>query len=537
MRWAFILLLGHAVYLSIKTKFIILLSILMAGILAIQFYFTQQTQNDVVEELTKMSSKINEATDIDFFEDKYILGDKNIPPLPISRHRLPRWHFRSNLDSLIQNAENDGKQDSDKRVYRYFKRRSDDEIRIEVTKRESRPATQDLLDIALESPSDKEGGLYITGADTMKWFVKEIEVNLNPVKEKDSLKYTLRGRERIKKRGDPPSFTFVVPDFSEPQTPRILRLNYSTADIHNALTQSRNKNIIITLIIFIISILVIMLITHRFLKPIDSLKVSFEKVVDGDLDINVQNDYKDEIGVLTGAFNKMVSELRKNKEKEAHLQRKERLASLGQLAAGVAHEIKNPLNAINLTIDHLGDRLVGEEHKQAQQYIVTIQNEIKRLDKIVNNFLSYLRSEELDKKLTDINELIKDVLQLYERELEDKKVELVTHVTSRFKLKVDAARIKTALVNIILNAIQAMPDGGQLVVKTDSKNKSIQITDNGCGIAKKDIEHIFDLFYTTKSTGSGLGLPTTYKIIRAHGGDIQISSQAGKGTHVTIEFK
>lgn len=418
-----------------------------------------------------------------------------------------------------------------------MKRRSNNEVRVEVKKRESLPVTRDLLDIALKSPSSKERGLYITGADTMKWFVKEIEVNLNPMQEKDSVKYTLRGRERIKKRGDPPLFTFVVPDFSEPQTPRILRLNYSTADIHNTLTQSRNRNIITTLIIFIISILVIMLITRRFLKPIDSLKVSFEKVVDGDLDINVKNDSKDEIGVLTGAFNKMVSELRKNKEKEAHLQRKERLASLGQLAAGVAHEIKNPLNAINLTIDHLGDRFTGKEHKQAQQYIVTIQNEIKRLDKIVNNFLSYLRSEELDKKLTDINELIKNVLQLYERELEDKKIVLVTDFTNRFKFKVDAGRIKTALVNIILNAIQAMPEGGQLVVKTDSQNKSIQIADKGCGIAKKDIEHIFDLFYTTKSTGSGLGLPTAYKIIRAHGGDIRINSQTGQGTQVNIEFK
>jgi methyl-accepting chemotaxis protein len=349
----------------------------MAGILGIQFYFTQKTQNDIVKELTKMSTKINQATDVDFFEDTYIFKDKHVPPpLPLSRHRIPRWQFKSNIDSLIKTAERFDKNDSGKKVYRYIKRRRDDEVHVEVRKREPRPPASDLLDIALKSPAENEGGLYITSADTMKWFVREIDVNLNPVTEKDSIKYTLRGRERIKKKDEPPLFTFVVPDFSEPQSPRILRLNYSTSEIHSALVQSRNKNIVITLIIFIISILVIMLITRRFLKPIDSLKVSFEKVVNGDLDINVQNDSKDEIGVLTGAFNKMVIELRKNKEKEAHLQRKERLASLGQLAAGVAHEIKNPLNAINLTIDHLGDRLVGDKNKQAQQYIATIQNEI-----------------------------------------------------------------------------------------------------------------------------------------------------------------
>lgn len=510
----------------------------MAGILGIQFYFTQQTQNDIVEELTKMSSKINEATDGDFLADTYIYDNKNVPaPLASSRHRIPRYYFKSNIDSLIGSIEKIEKKNSDKKLYRSIKRRLNNEVRVEVRQREPHPTNQDLLDIAMHTGPDNSDGIYITGADSLNWFVKEIEVNLNPVKEKDSLKYNLRERERIKKRGEPPSFTFVVPDFSKPQSPRILRLNYSTAELQSAILQSRNKNIIISLVIFIISMLVIMLITRKFLKPIDSLKVSFEKVVDGDLDINVQNDSKDEIGVLTGAFNKMVSELRKNKEKEAHLQQKERLASLGQLAAGVAHEIKNPLNAINLTIDHLGDRLVGEENKKAQQYIATIQNEIKRLDKIVNNFLSYLRSEELDKKSTDLNELVKDVLQLYEREFADKKIGLVTTFAERFKLKVDAARIKTMLVNIILNAIQAMPDGGQLVVNTDSKNKIIHISDNGSGITNKDIDHIFDLFYTTKSTGSGLGLPTAYKIIRAHGGDMQIKSEPEKGTEVILKFK
>jgi len=526
------------VYLSIKTKFIILLSLLMAGILGIQFYFTQQTQNDIVEELTKMSSKINEATDVDFFEDTNIFNDNNFPPRPpLSRHRMPRWHFKSNMDSLIKTAEQLERKISNKKTYRYIKRNLDDEVRVEVRKRESHLPARDLLDLTMQKNLNKDDEIYATDADTMEWFVKEIEVNLNPVKKNDSIAYTLRGRERVKKRSEPPLFTFVVPDFSEPQSPRILRLNYSTAEIQSALVESRNKNILISLIIFIVSILVIMLITRKFLKPIDSLKVSFEKVVDGDLDINVQNDSKDEIGVLTGAFNKMVNELRKNKEKEAHLQRKERLASLGQLAAGVAHEIKNPLNAINLTIDHLGDRLVGDENKQAQQYIATIQNEIKRLDKIVNNFLNYLRSEELDKKLTDLNDLVKDILHLYDRELAAKNIGLVTNFAEHFKMKVDAARIKTTLVNIILNAIQAMPDGGQLVVKTDSKRKSIHITDNGAGIEKKDIEHIFDLFYTTKATGSGLGLPTAYKIIRAHDGDIQIKSEPGKGTEVIINFK
>ena len=529
-------------YLSIKSKFVILLSILMAGILGIQYYFTQQAQNDMVKELTKISSRINEVTDIKTLDDDYFIKN-HLPSDPmLPGHRPPRYVFRSNLDSLIEIAENSSDIDSGKEVYHLIKNKRENEIKVEVLKRNAdrlRRAfpTKNMPDF--DNEDLRQENVIVSNPDSGKWFIKEIEVDLNPVveKEKDSYNYTYSSSENITKNKDLPSFTFVVPDFSKPRAPRILRFNYSTADIHSALTQIRNKNIFITLSIFVVSIMIIMLITRRFLKPFDSLKVSFEKVVNGDLDINIQNDSKDEIGVLTGAFNTMVSELRKNREKEKLLQRKERLASLGQLAAGVAHEIKNPLNAINLTIDHLGDRLKGEENKQAQQYISTIQSEIKRLDKIVNNFLNFLRTEELDKKLTDLNVLIRNVLQLYERELADKKISLLTSYDEKFKLKADAARIKTALVNIILNATQSMPDGGKLSVKTDAKMKTIFISDNGCGISEKDIEHIFDLFYTTKSTGSGLGLPTAYKIIRAHGGEIQIRSEPGKGTEVLIQFK
>ena len=232
----------------------------------------------------------------------------------------------------------------------------------------------------------------------------------------------------------------------------------------------------------------------------------------------------------------MVVELQKNREREKILQRKEKLASLGQLAAGVAHEIKNPLNAINLTIEHLRDKFAVDKDNQARKYIETIQSEIRRLDKVVNNFLSFIRSENLE--LTDINvdELISNVTHLLKRELESQKIELKLDLKKSFIHSLDGERFKTVILNVILNAVQAMPDGGKISISTNPEEKCIFIKDTGIGIPQKDLENIFDLFYTTKSSGTGLGLPTAYKIVKEHNGDIQITSEAGQGTEVRIQL-
>jgi signal transduction histidine kinase len=281
--------------------------------------------------------------------------------------------------------------------------------------------------------------------------------------------------------------------------------------------------------------LLILFISHRFLKPIGTLQNSFKQVVNGDLDVRVPSTSKDEIADLTISFNHMVEELRKNAEKEKLLQRKERLASMGQLAAGVAHEIKNPLNAINLTIEHLSDKFARKD-KTARKYVNTIQNEISRLDGIVDNFLNFIRSESLNKKEVDVNELVAEVTHLLESEIHSRHINFQFKDCPDFRLLLDAKRFKTVLLNLILNAIHAMPDGGDLHIETSAENKSIHISDTGEGIPTENLDKIFDLFYTTKSKGTGLGLPTAYKIVKEHGGDIEIKSEINKGTTVIIRF-
>ena len=530
-------------YISIKTKFIILLSFLMAVILALQFYFTNKTQQDIFNELTQISLTINQAANAYIYQDfpkieklqSFLsIEDSLIKQKHINRRYLDNLDIQvERINSIIKKYDVRNKQiviDKDLLGEVDVKDLKEPYINRFSRNKKSRQIFRNF-------PSSVKNFVW-QDKDSLKWDFEEIKIVLNQSHKGslDSLIKVTAGIKKNIKRQKPSSFSFMLPDFSKPDSMRFFRYNYKTAQLNQALDNIRNRNMLITLLIFTLSIAAIMLVTRRFLKPIDSLKDSFKRVVDGDLGISVNTLSKDEIGDLTRSFNQMVEELKKNREKEVILQRKERLASLGQLTAGVAHELKNPLNAINLTIDHLNDKFISEDNEQPKKYIETIQNEIRRLDNIVNNFLNYIRSEQLNKSEIDINALLIEVIHLYEREMAAANVDVQSEFTDPFKLKVDGERLKTAFVNIILNAVQAMPEGGKLTVRTNVEKRAVYIIDTGAGIPEKDIEHIFDLFYTTKSSGTGLGMPTAYKIIKEHQGDILINSQEGRGTEVIIQL-
>jgi signal transduction histidine kinase len=494
----------------------------IALVLILQFYFTSQTQKDIFNELTNLSSSINEMNYELFINDS---TNSNID----SALNSINYNFSVDSDSLLI------KLDSHLKTVSKLKNK----FRISY---DTLSANNFNFDVEVYSDSDKD-------KSGLKWNQKQIRVN-NTLAKLDSLSVIVQEinlSSHIDTTGNvvlpkiitgntQKTISFVIPGVGPMNKPKIVKYNYSFNAIDKALKNTRQKNIIVTAIIFIFAVILVVIITKKFLKPIDDLKVSFGRVVEGDLNVSVQTNSNDEIGDLTKSFNYMVLELQKNKQKQEILERKERLASLGQLAAGVAHEIKNPLNAINLTIEHLDDKYISAENKNAKQYIRTIREEIQRLDRIVNNFLSYLRTEKLELKKIDVKNFFDNIIRLYERELAQKKIEVVKNVDDDFILKVDPGKMKTALSNIILNSIQAMPEKGRLTITGDSKNSEIRIKDNGKGMSNDEIRQSFDLFYTTKSSGSGLGLPTSYKIIKAHKAEINIDSEINKGTTVTITF-
>ncbi len=494
---------------SITTKFILIISILMALVLGIQFYFTNQTHEDILAELDRLRHSINSTTD-QFLIRQF---EQNVEGDSAQRNSIFK---NKNVNGMVVVDEDVAyfPQSSGRAKARatsvWVSGKSDDDRHIKSKKSKSGVGRSFEF---IFSQDDKKN-YRVLRRDSINTDFDVIDININNLEGR--AKAVIKGERFFRKStgldtGHVLSFEFprVV---STSQAPQRIRYNYNTGVFSSVLEDIRNRNLLITLSLFGLSILAISLIAGKFLKPIKSLNQSFDKVVQGDLDVSVDSKSNDEIGELSASFNHMVKELRKNKDKETTLNRQQRLASLGQLAAGVAHEIKNPLNAINLTIEHLSDKFISDKEEKASAYIQSIQKEIKRLDKTVNNFLSYLRSEKHNKKKADINILFDEIFTLYERELTDNRIKVDKKYSAGCMLYFDEERFKTVIMNLVINAIQAMPDGGEITIETDAELALIKISDSGTGIPAKNLENIFDLFYTTKSAGTGLGLPTASRL-------------------------
>ena len=219
---------------------------------------------------------------------------------------------------------------------------------------------------------------------------------------------------------------------------------------------------------------------------------------------------------------------------------------IARLAGGLAHEIKNPLSTIRLNMQLLAEDLTplaDEEPSPAQQRagkrIDAVQRECTRLQGLLDDFLNYAKTRTLALEPRNLNEEIADALEFFEPTCRADGVEIVTHLDPELPtVKLDREAFRGALMNLLLNAKQAMPDGGQLIVQTKGHGSSaaVYLTDTGVGMDDNTASKMFEAFFSTKPGGSGLGLPTTAKLIDAHGGTIAVQSELGRGTRFTIEL-
>lgn len=238
----------------------------------------------------------------------------------------------------------------------------------------------------------------------------------------------------------------------------------------------------------------------------------------------------------------MLRDITEKKRTEAKFRRAENLASLTTLAASVAHEIKNPLASMGIYLQLMMRELERENcigKESASEYLGVIQEEIERLNGIVVDFLFAVRPMDTRMKAEDLNGLIHELMEFVKYELEQNDIEYVIDASDQIpKIDMDKKYLKQALLNIIKNAIAAMPDGGELKISTYIKGDMvhIDIQDNGVGISEENMTKIFEPYFTTKDFGSGLGLTVVYKVIREHGGEISLDSQEGKGTTFTISL-
>jgi signal transduction histidine kinase len=223
---------------------------------------------------------------------------------------------------------------------------------------------------------------------------------------------------------------------------------------------------------------------------------------------------------------------------ESELELSRRMAAIGRLTSGVGHEVKNPINAIVVHLELLKTKL-GEASGPAVRHLEIIDTEIHRLDRVVQMLVDFSRPVELDLREHDLRAVVGAVLSLAAAELPARNVTLVSHMPSNPLIaNVDADLFKQAVLNVILNGAQAMPDGGKLEVSLaeDRKTAVLRIADQGVGIPDDIREKIFDLYFTTKSEGSGIGLAMTYRIIQLHHGSIEVQSKVDRGTEFLLRI-
>ncbi|OGC04209.1 hypothetical protein A2276_06350 [candidate division WOR-1 bacterium RIFOXYA12_FULL_43_27] len=221
---------------------------------------------------------------------------------------------------------------------------------------------------------------------------------------------------------------------------------------------------------------------------------------------------------------------------ERQLLQADKLSSLGTVAAGMAHEIKNPLASIKGMTEIVVKAFEKNDREALEDFKKVVPKELDRISNLIQNLLAYSKPTKPNKLPVDLNEIVENILKLFEMECMKGNITVKMELGTVSKKDLDPELMRQVFTNLILNAIQAMPDGGQLCVGTnsDAGQLAVEVSDNGTGIPEDKIKNIFDPFFTTKEKGAGLGLAISYKIVREHGGTITVKSKPGEGTVFTV---
>lgn len=301
--------------------------------------------------------------------------------------------------------------------------------------------------------------------------------------------------------------------------------------------------------------------TRNTVRPLLELRTGAERLAAGDLSVRVRPRGADEVGGLAASFNQLAASLQQTIEDKdralresnrlyrnlkvarARLDRAERLSAVGILAAGVSHELNNPLSIILSTAGNLREAL-GEASLQAED-VAIIEGEAQRCRRIIQSLLNFAASGERHLERVDLNGLLRDTTMIATRDERAREIEPQWSLAADLpELWVDPLQVQQVFLNLLMNAADAMGGRGRIQLRTTTameggrRHVLVEFRDNGCGIAAADLDHIFDPFYTTKKggTGFGLGLAVSYGIIHAHGGEITVQSTVGRGSVFTISL-
>ena len=290
--------------------------------------------------------------------------------------------------------------------------------------------------------------------------------------------------------------------------------------------------VVLTILVCAIAVVLVFLASKVLTDPISHMMEVIRRVKQGRLDERMEVETNDEIGELAIAFNRMTQMLKQNKEMEANLAQQGKMASLGVLSSGVAHEINNPLGVILGYAGYLEGKMSADDPNY--RFIHEIKRESKRCKKIVQDLLSYARTPKPTLEETDINGLLDQIVDFAANHTDMHHVSVVKEFAPGLpRIMADGDQLRQVAINLILNAGAAMQSGGRLVVGTMLDEEGyvrLTFSDNGAGISAENLEKIFEPFFTTKARGTGLGLAIVKSIAERHGGKVWVESELGKGS-------
>jgi signal transduction histidine kinase len=306
------------------------------------------------------------------------------------------------------------------------------------------------------------------------------------------------------------------------------------------------RPLVYTLGVLLVSSIITFWLVWRFGQPISNLAAAARQVAAGNLHVRVPAaDRNDEMGRLASRFNEMTRELEKKRELETQLQQAEKSAVVGRLGSAIAHEIRNPLNYINLTLDHLRAKYAPENAEEGaafEKLTGQLKNEVARIDQQISDFLNYSRPAKANLQPVGARRVIEDSLRIVEPEAAEKKVTIgIVEHENVSRILGDPEFLRSVFNNLFINALQAMEKGGghlgiKISPSEDGQFVEFEISDTGNGIPAENLSKIFEPYFSTKETGTGLGLAIVHKIVDVHHGEIKVESIEGQGTKFTVRL-
>ncbi len=353
-------------------------------------------------------------------------------------------------------------------------------------------------------------------------------------------KAVLLGSQSITLRDNP---AYQLYDISAPIVAKgfgiigYLRLGITKKFLIETLNDVKRKLYLLSSIIVLIGLIAGLWMARRIIRPVLILNEGIKRIGMGELGAKLKIVGDGEIKELSIAFNEMSRKLKESidalKAAQENLIRSEKLYALSEFSAGLAHEIKNPLTSIKMLMQTAKEK----NYALCAEDINIIEGEINRIDRIVKDFLAFARPAKVEFVSTDINAILKEVITLIKPNIEQLHINLIEELDYSIpQIKAHSDSLRRAILNIVLNGIQAMKDGGTLTIASSMRDSMVSacIQDTGPGIPDEALKHIFNPFYTTKEDGTGMGLAIVYSIVREHGGTVEVDTVVNRGTAVSV---